>query len=620
MRTRWIGTATLSCLLAAISLLSGVVSQSSPVEADHGRRSPDIGAVVDQPIEFTDAWYLPRTLLDLGEDRKAYVLFFVTATCPLAQRYLPIVQEIEKDYREQGVAFVALNVGPEDSIADAAEPGVILETQFPIVKDFDARCAKLLGVRRTCEAVVLDANRKIRYRGRVDDQYRFAGNRPEPSRRDLKEALDDVLAGREVRVAETPVDGCLIRFPDPPSQEPPPAYTFAEDVRPILQQNCVRCHFEGSEAPFALETYDDAADRAPMIAEVVRQRRMPPWFAPRHFGPFTNAPSMTDQQRQVVIDWATGKRLRGSEQVDADRNTPTTRPDAPTSRSGWMMGQPDRILELPKTYTIKPTGYLPYQYGFFLFVATHDMWIKSAEIRPDNPRVVHHANLFFIEPGDSGPRNAGLITGRVPGGGPLVLEDGVAMMIPRGSILGIQIHFITTGVEEKCNIRVGFQYPRETIHKRWRYLLMNNETFCIPPGAARYRVTATGTLDGNASGIGLFCHMHLRGTDMTFNAIYPDERRETLLIVPNYSFDWQLAYRWPPNARRFPKGTKIECIGHFDNSAFNPLNPDPTVAVPVGDQSDQEMMYGFLFYTDEDEHLNVNVDPKTGREMKASGG
>ena len=98
-----------------------------------------------------------------------------------------------------------------------------------------------------------------------------------------------------------------------------------------------------------------------------------------------------------------------------------------------------------------------------------------------------------------------------------------------------------------------------------------------------------------------------------FRAHYPDGKTETLLVIPNYNFDWQLQYRWPPDKVKFAKGTRIDCVAHYDNSAFNPYNPDPKATVRFGQQTEQEMMNGFFFYTDEGEDLNLTIDDKTGR-------
>jgi hypothetical protein len=140
-----------------------------------------------------------------------------------------------------------------------------------------------------------------------------------------------------------------------------------------------------------------------------------------------------------------------------------------------------------------------------------------------------------------------------------------------------------------------------------------NNRFEIPPGAPHHAVSASRTFSGDATGIGMFSHMHLRGKDMVFRAFYPDGKEDVLLAVPNYSFDWQLSYRWPTDKVKFPKGTRVECTAHFDNSPFNPYNPDPKATVREGQQTYQEMMYGFLFYTDDAERLELKIDPRSGR-------
>jgi hypothetical protein len=230
--------------------------------------------------------------------------------------------------------------------------------------------------------------------------------------------------------------------------------------------------------------------------------------------------------------------------------------------------------------------------------------------------VVHHANLGAASVLSGFDESRNFLTGKVPGGAPVNLDSGMAMVIPAGSVLALQIHYVTTGKEETDRIAVGLRFAHETIRKRVYYKIIENSRFSIPPGVAAHPVSAQKTLECDATGIGLFTHMHLRGKDSTFIAHYPDGKSDTLLALPNYSFDWQLAYQWPRGTQHFPKGTTLECLSHFDNSAFNPFNPDPNATVKFGPQTFREMMQGFFFYTNDSETLNVKVDPKTGVEIK----
>lgn len=195
----------------------------------------------------------------------------------------------------------------------------------------------------------------------------------------------------------------------------------------------------------------------------------------------------------------------------------------------------------------------------------------------------------------------------------MIMEDGAAFKIPKGSLLGLEMHFVSTGKPETVKVKVGLRFPRKPVQRRVEILQITNTRFAIPPGASAHRVSAVRTLDADVVGIALAAHMHVRGKDMTFVATPPTGTPETLLTVANYNFGWQLPYRWAPGTKTLPKGTKLECVAHFDNSPFNPYNPDATATVKHGLQTQQEMMMGFFFYTRAGEKLGLDIDEKTGR-------
>ncbi|MBI3845325.1 MAG: redoxin domain-containing protein [Planctomycetes bacterium] len=580
-----------ACAAALASLMASAAQAEVPLA---------IGERVSA-LRFTDIHYLPRSLDDLGA-KKAIVLFFTSADCPVARRYLPRVADLEARYRERGVAFVGVNAGAGDSIVETAEQSVEQDIAFPFVKDFGGEAARALGVDRLAEAVVLDGERRLRYRGRVDAQYRLSGVAAEPGRADLAEAIEDVLAGRDVRIAETLVDGCLVAFPPP--REPARDVTFARDVAPLLQRHCQDCHRAGGSAPFPLVTHDDAVSHAPMIAEVVKEERMPPWFASAKHGTFENRRGLSADERRTIVDWvATGAPLG-----DANALPPPRR----FSESRWTIGEPDLVVRMAEPVSIPATGIVDYKYVMLPFVFLQDTWVRAIQILPDNPRVMHHCNLAWFRVGEKFDENRNFITGQVPGGGPMALDAGVACRIPKGAMLGLEIHYVTTGEPETDRVSVGLVFPREVVHKEIQHLMLTNGRFEIPPGAPAWPVRASRAFDGDATGVGLFSHMHVRGRDMTFTAHSPDGRDETLLSIPNYSFDWQLAYVWPRGTQHFTKGTRVDCVAHYDNSQWNPFNPDPTKPVRFGRQTFEEMMYGYLFYTTDAEDLSLRVNPKNG--------
>lgn len=587
-------------VLVAALLLGG--SPAAQEEGESGR--PAVGSRVGD-LRFVDRWYLERSLSELGEAR-AYAIVFTRSACPVAQRVLPKLAELERAYRDRGVRFLALSAGPTETVVEVAAQGVDAGCGFPFGKDLDGRAAAALGALRTPEVCVLDAEFTLRYRGRVDDQFRLGGARPAPTREDLREALDELLAGRAVSVAETPVDGCRITL-DP--FEPDASLGWNRDTRALIERHCVDCHYAGGEAPFALQTHAEVAERADALAEAVERQLMPPWFASPAHGELSDVRLLPDDERRALVGWLRAGAPAGG---DGEPPEPIDAPAGALREGEWRIGEPDLVLTAPTREVIPATGYVPYRYTFFLHVFREDTWIEDIEIRPENPRVLHHANLAWVTPGEEF-RQENFLTGQVPGGLPMDLPEGTAVRIPAGSILTLQIHYVTTGREEVDRLRVGLRFPRVPVQERLRHMQVGNFRFEIPPGVPDHEVTARRRLSEDASCIGMYVHMHLRGADMRFVAHAPDAAPETLLLVPNYSFDWQRAYRFPEGGRELPAGTRIECVAHFDNSPFNPFNPDPAAAVRFGPQTYHEMHYGFLFYVHTDERLGIEVDPSTGR-------
>ena len=615
---RW---ASVVLVLAAL-LVSSFATLS---RADESESTKVAGVRIGDKVgamSFKDIRYLPRSLSDLASPKdpvptRAFVLVFTNTTCPLVQKYLPRLNEMHAEYRKRGVQIVAVNVGLNDSILDMATQAVKHDCAFFFVQDIDGSCVKACGVQRTPEAVVIDVDHRLRYRGRIDNQYRLSGTAASAEQSDLRNAIDALLEGREIATSETPVDGCRITTLSP--RKPSDDITFTEHVSPLIQKHCAECHQPGTSAPFSLTNYKEVVSNGEMIAEVVGERRMPPWFGSPEFGTFLNCRTMDDRERETIVQWVRAGMPKGTDVVEATKSESPAQ-DLQTTASNdpadpkWQMGKPDWVIELSQNYSVPAEGYVDYKYAILPTIFLNDTWVQGVEILPDNPRVVHHCNLGFVSLADGG-RKAKIITGYVPGGGPMKLSDGVAVNIKRGSILGLQIHLTTTGKPEKCRLRVGFRFAKEPIQKELHLLELYDNRFRIPPFAAYHTVSKSKTLQRDVTAYGMFAHMHVRGKDITFRAHPPRSESEIMLMIPNYNFDWQMPYYLPTGAKKYPAGTRFECVAHFDNSTFNPYNPDPSATVRVGEQTYNEMMYGFIFYTEDAEQLNLSVDPKTGRVM-----
>ncbi len=584
-------------LLPAMVLRATVACDNAP---------PEIGSVIPD-LRFKDIRALPRSLSEMGSP-KAWVIVFTTTQCPLVRQTLPKLVELQKAHRESNVQFVAINVGAEDTIRDMAAQALDFDVPFAFVKDVDHSCVKSLGVQRTPEVVVLDQQMRLRYRGRVDDQLRLGGSRPAPSRRDLDEAVKEVLEGLPVSKPETMVDGCLISaLPKFDSNIQVPK--FHGEVDAILFRHCARCHRPESSAPFPLLSIVDATTNAQMIAEVVRDQTMPPWYASKSHGVFQNDSSLTREERDTLLRWVETGCTAG----DISASKPV--PDPPTT--DWRIGTPDLVITMLEQHSVPPTGFVDYKYSVLPHIFLNDTWVEAVEIKPSNRSVVHHCNLAFVT--NDGASEETFITGYVPGGQPLDLgrfDNGVALRIPKRAGLGLQIHYTTTGKKETCRIQVGLRFPRGVVQKKFRHFLLDPRGWNIPPHDPAFEIRSSHTMEHNATLLGLFTHMHVRGRDMTFYSVAPDTKPEILLQLPNYNFEWQLGYEIKAGEKHLSKGTVVEAVAHYDNSVFNAYNPDATKVVRYGAQTVDEMFNGFVFYVADDEQLNLSINPKTGREQR----
>lgn len=375
--------------------------------------------------------------------------------------------------------------------------------------------------------------------------------------------------------------------------------TFYRDVLPILQAHCQQCHRPGEVAPMPLLSYNQVRPWAKAIRAAVLTRQMPPWFADPCCGKFANDPSLSPSQRDTIARWVQA----GAPEGDAKQ--------APPPRlwiDGWNLpAPPDAVLAMARPFPVPAKEAVDYQYSIVPTGFTQDRWVTAAEVRPASPSVVHHAVVYIREPGQTwtrGPTKADILTVYTPGTSADILPAGMAKLVKAGSDLVFEIHYTPNGTATTDQTRVGLVFAKSPPRKRVLTLQLNSTTFQIPPGDPNHRVAVSGTLPNDALLLSFLPHMHLRGKAFEYNMTPPGGTTVTLLKVPKYDFYWQLSYKL---AEPIPlkKGTRLEAIAWFDNSANNPRNPDPTVGVSYGLQSSQEMLVGFF---------DVAVDPNLDKQ------
>jgi peroxiredoxin/mono/diheme cytochrome c family protein len=525
---------------------------------------------------------------------RAIVVVFVGTQCPLAGRYAPRLAELEAKYRGQQVQFVGIDSNQQDSLAEIAHFVQFHKIPFPVRKDPGNKVADQFSATRTPEAFVLDAAGAVRYSGLIDDQFGVGYAHDKPKRRYVDDALGDVLAGRDVRIPATRSVGCRIGRVNrrPPTGD----VTYANQISRIFQANCVTCHRPGEVAPFGLTSYSDAAAWAETIREVIDEERMPPWRASPAHGKFENDARLSEKDKELVHQWIDN----GLPQGDLSQLPPK-----PSFPDGWRIPQPDLIVKMPAPFTVPAQGIVDYKYFTVDPGFTHDVWVRAAEARPGNRRVVHHMLLFYLPPEQGWPQPvdplfnavAGFAPGLPPGDAPV----GYARRIPAGSRLVFQMHYTPDGSEQVDQSEVGLILSdSKTVKREISVGGIFNWQFLIPPGAADYRVDAGQKMEEDRLIYALAPHMHLRGKSFRFTARYPDHRKEILLDVPRYDFNWQNVYRLA-EPKVLPAGTNLDCLASFDNSESNLLNPDPSSQVHWGDQTWDEMMVGSYDFSPADQ-------------------
>ncbi len=469
---------------------------------------------------------------------------------------------------------------------------------FPVLMDSGSRIADAFGAKRTPEVFVIDSSRTVRYRGPIDDQGRVGFVRLKADRNHLADAIEQILAGKEVSQPELPAIGCLIGRKHQPSTET--NVTYAKDVAHIFQARCVECHRAGEIGPFAMDKYDDVIGWADMIREVVDQERMPPWFANPQHGKFSNDARLTKHEKDTILAWI-------------DAGTPMGNPDdLPEPRryvEGWNIGEPHEIIVMAdKPYEVPSSGALPYEHFFVDPGWKEDRWITDCEVRPGARSVVHHVFVLSVPPDAlvgknnavqtavvaANAFNGGLIAGYAPGTKPFTARPKMARKVPAGSKIVFQIHYTPNGRPEKDLTKVGFRFcDKSEVEQEIEGLGAQNFLFRIPANTPDHVLKASYQFKEDRILRYMMPHMHLRGKSFQFFARFPDGRRELLLDVPRFDFNWQIQYELTEPIL-MPKGTVLECVGHYDNSSGNPANPNPNVIVRPGQQTWEEMMIGWF--------------------------
>ncbi|GAB1258786.1 redoxin domain-containing protein [Aurantivibrio plasticivorans] len=547
-------------------------------------------------------------ILELSRQRfnKALVIFAHGDQCDSSSADLAALRRVRDNWQERAVNVVMMNSIANESREDIIKAVERSDIEFRVLDDSSQLVAEALGLTQAGQVVVVDPSTKaIHYRG--------------PLGATVERTLEDLLAGKsKATVNINTTSGCDIAFRAKQMHEQKvPDYSTV--IAPLVEKNCAYCHREGGIGPFAMNSHIMLKGFAPMIKEVLLTKRMPPMQVDPHVNSFTNANYMSDQELQTFVHWIDAGAPRGKGKVD-----PLTA-IAHGDLRAWQLGEPDHIVVAPE-HDIPATGVLDYYNEVVELSFDEDKWVKAVQFIPGDPAVLHHLLTYVVAPSEefqpgrrvaqgvdigeaaavpqpgrnvaSGLNSRKFLEGYAPGKvDAMVFPENTGVFVPKGHNLAMQFHYTTNGKATKDKTILGIYFHDEKTLPVDEYLNLAVATpFKIPANAIEHNVVAKHTFAEPITLYGLRAHMHFRGRDMKFSLEYPEGELVDVLNVADYSYAWQPTYQLE-KPMYIPAGATMYVTGSFDNSQYNPANPDPNKEVTFGLQSWDEMYIGYLSYT-----------------------
>lgn len=525
---------------------------------------------------------------------KGLVIALVSSSCPVSQKMAPALGRINADAMAKGFGFLYMSSVATDTNTELMQAGKSAGWHGTMARDPKGALLTTLDASSTTEVFVLDGARTVAYRGAVSDQYGPTWAKDTPTVNYLQDALTAIAAGETPKVPATTAPGCVLERAKR-SMAPTTNSTYHNRISRIIQAHCVECHRSGGVAPFSLETYQDVIAHAGMIGTVVPAGQMPPWSAaPPKAGahsPWANDRRMPAADKKDLMAW-----LKGARPVGEATDAPLPRKFDPE----WGIGKPDAVFGFDKPLPVKAEGVMPYQTVMVETQLPEDKWVQAIEVKPGARAVVHHVLVFVSEPGKgrlgaAAEEHGGFFGAYVPGTAAMVYPEGYAKKLPKGAILRFQMHYTPNGTATEDLTRIGFQWAKTPPQHEIKVAGISSLRLSIPPGAENHKEQGEIPVPMDVQVMAFMPHMHVRAKACRYELITPDGKRETLLDVPRYDFNWQLTYRLA-TPRTIPAGSKVEFAAWYDNSAKNPYNPDPTKTVHWGPQTFDEMLLGYVEY------------------------
>jgi len=549
------------------------------------RTTPRPPALPIWNFRLTDHAGVSHELLREGDARVVVLVF--TDNAGLAGVAVDL-QSVRSQFLGKPVQFWFVN--PVDSRPSLAAAVQAAGLDAPVLHDAAQVVARSFHGSRVGEVVAVTPDwMEELYRGGIADRREINGTAIRQEF--LADAIASHLGGKPVRYPQTQATGAVLNVEVPGTPE------YATQIAPVLQKACVNCHRPGDIGSFAMTNHASIVARAASVKANLLEGLMPPWHADAPKGTFANDASLEPVEVGRLVAWLDAGAPRGV----AGDPLESQPPPAPTD---WPLGKPDRILTIPKQSipAQQSQSTIPYRYTFVTSPFASNVWLRAAVVRPGNRQVVHHALVFtatsLAELMQVQGGLGGFFAGYVPGMEPAEYPAGTGKLLKAGSFIVFQMHYTPVALSQTDETQLGLYLSSVPPQRELKTGAAYRTDFVIAPGSKDSPVVAETRFSRPVTVYEMSPHMHYRGKRMRFEAVLPDGSVETLLNVPHYDFAWQSMYRLA-EPRRYPAGTVMRVTGGFDNSPWNPFNPDPAQRVTFGEQTSEEMFIGYLNYSEE---------------------
>ena len=580
------------CAAASTLMLYGCTTGPTPSALASGG---DVAATAPSRVDnflLADAQKLEGHELYRMGDAKAVVIVSQANGDAAVRGLAGDLKALQASYAGKGVEVMLLNSTANESrdaiVAEAAKAGF----STPILMDSNQLVGEGLGVTRSAEVFIVNPKTwTVAYRGGIGGAAK---------------ALDALVAGEPVAVASTAVSGgAQIAFPGRDSKA---QITYVKDVAPILEAKCVACHEPGGIGPFAITSYEMAKGFSPMIREVIRTNRMPPYGADPHVGQFSDDKRLTSAEIKTIVHWVEqgAPRGEGKDPLGAKRLV----------AAEWPLGKPDLVLNIP-AYTIPASGVVDYQHPWVANPEKEGKWLKASTVKVESRQGVHHVLTGYLDevpaPGQQAFENKWGVSvgGYAVGAESEIAPKNVGTFIPPGGAIGFQTHYTPFGKEVTDHTQIALYFYKD--NEKPDLVMHNsqivNNAIVLPPNDGHHQEVAYMEFPKDALLYSAFPHAHYRGASSDLWIRYPDGKEKLLLALPHYEFNWQRHYTFAEPIK-VPAGSKLIAHYVYDNSKRNPHNPDPSKEVVWGDQSWEEMFFTRIRYRwmDETSVHPVNYD------------